>query len=228
MTAKRKRMTREERRQSVLRAAARVFAEKGYRLTSIDDIVEAAGVSRGLFYMHFDSKKEAFLELIEAYFAEFAGILKKNHLQLDKVISENGNILEAWRGNLLRILSFHNDNSNLTRIIYREALGRDEDFSERIDELSGLAHKLYSEEFRLMASKGLIRLEDVDLVTSINLGATIYVIMEHLLEKNNVDIEEIADRLLEYHTRALVYPGFDVEAILKDTLDKPTRKKKRR
>jgi len=41
MTAKRKRMTREERRQSLLRAAERVFADKGYRLTSIDDIVEA-------------------------------------------------------------------------------------------------------------------------------------------------------------------------------------------
>jgi AcrR family transcriptional regulator len=37
-----------------------VFAERGFHLTRVDDIVDAAGVSHGIFYRYFDSKKEVF------------------------------------------------------------------------------------------------------------------------------------------------------------------------
>jgi AcrR family transcriptional regulator len=53
----------EERRRSILLAAARLFAEKGYHATTMDDIAERAGASKGVIYYQFRSKDEIIAEL---------------------------------------------------------------------------------------------------------------------------------------------------------------------
>ena len=45
-----------ENRRRLLDAATRIFEESGYLAPSVDDIAQAAGVSRQTFYRHFDSK----------------------------------------------------------------------------------------------------------------------------------------------------------------------------
>ena len=52
-----KRMKAEERKQSILRAAAPMIARRGFRGTSVRDIALAAGVSEALLYKHFPSKQ---------------------------------------------------------------------------------------------------------------------------------------------------------------------------
>ena len=52
-----------ERKQQLLDAAARLFAEQGYAATRVVDIVDAAGVAKGLFYWYFDNKEALFREL---------------------------------------------------------------------------------------------------------------------------------------------------------------------
>jgi AcrR family transcriptional regulator len=46
-----------ERYSAILQAAERLFGEKGYRGVSIDEIADAAGVSKGLVFYHFTNKK---------------------------------------------------------------------------------------------------------------------------------------------------------------------------
>jgi AcrR family transcriptional regulator len=52
-----------ERKQQLFDAAARLFAEQGYAATRVVDIVDAAGVAKGLFYWYFDNKETLFREL---------------------------------------------------------------------------------------------------------------------------------------------------------------------
>lgn len=52
-----------ERKQQLLDAAARLFAEQGYAATRVADIVEAAGVAKGLFYWYFENKEALFRNL---------------------------------------------------------------------------------------------------------------------------------------------------------------------
>jgi AcrR family transcriptional regulator len=77
---KRKRMTqaerREETRELVLAAAARVFAKRGFHATSLDSIAEEAGFSRGAVYYNFADKEELFLELLDRRCAERAQDLR--------------------------------------------------------------------------------------------------------------------------------------------------------
>jgi len=48
----------------LLEAAERVFSEKGLDRAKVEDITTQAGLSKGAFYLHFDSKGDAFKELL--------------------------------------------------------------------------------------------------------------------------------------------------------------------
>ena len=54
-----------QRREDLLKAAARTFIELGYFETRATDIAKAAGVAHGTFYTHFDSKDQVLGVLIE-------------------------------------------------------------------------------------------------------------------------------------------------------------------
>lgn len=56
---------RERTRQELLRAAARVLAERGFHETKIADIAAAADVGVGTFYLHFDTKDALFDALVD-------------------------------------------------------------------------------------------------------------------------------------------------------------------
>jgi AcrR family transcriptional regulator len=51
----------ESRRQTILEAMVRVVGRKGYKLTSVADVIEEAKTSRTTFYKHFEDKHECFL-----------------------------------------------------------------------------------------------------------------------------------------------------------------------
>lgn len=52
-----------ERKQQLVECAAELFSTKGYAETRVKDIVDAAGVAKGLFYWYFDNKDEVFAEV---------------------------------------------------------------------------------------------------------------------------------------------------------------------
>jgi AcrR family transcriptional regulator len=62
-----RRLTAEERRSQLFDVALSLFAERGYAATTMDDIAEAAGVTKPLVYQHFDSKRALYLELMDVF-----------------------------------------------------------------------------------------------------------------------------------------------------------------
>jgi len=61
-----RRLTAEQRRQQLVAVALELFARRGYRATTMDDIAEAAGVTKPLVYQHFSSKRALYLELVNS------------------------------------------------------------------------------------------------------------------------------------------------------------------
>ena len=53
------------RRRQLLDTARAVFAERGFHSTSMNDIAEAAGVTKPVLYQHFSSKRDLFREVLE-------------------------------------------------------------------------------------------------------------------------------------------------------------------
>ena len=61
-----RRLTAEQRRRQLFAVALGLFAQRGYRATTMDDIAEAAGVTKPLLYQHFSSKRALYLELVDS------------------------------------------------------------------------------------------------------------------------------------------------------------------
>jgi len=77
-----RRLTRAEQqaetRRRLLQAAERVFRRRGFAGSSVEEIVETAGFSRGAFYSNFDSKEALFIELLHArVYDEFRRMLER-------------------------------------------------------------------------------------------------------------------------------------------------------
>jgi AcrR family transcriptional regulator len=56
---------RSEREDQLLEAATRLFKQKGYHNTSMQDIADALGVQKGSLYYYIDSKEELLRQLLE-------------------------------------------------------------------------------------------------------------------------------------------------------------------
>ena len=67
----------EETRQQLLSAALEVFANKGYEATRLSDIADAAGLTRGTIYWHFENKADLFRKLIADHIDPFVLLINK-------------------------------------------------------------------------------------------------------------------------------------------------------
>jgi AcrR family transcriptional regulator len=51
----------------IVTGAGELFAERGFAATSVGDVVERVGITKGAFYFHFDSKSQLAREVVEGY-----------------------------------------------------------------------------------------------------------------------------------------------------------------
>ena len=76
---------RQEKKELIMETSLELFAEFGYHTTSISQIAKKAGISKGLIYNYFESKKDILDELLKHGFDEVAENFDLNH---DGVLSK--------------------------------------------------------------------------------------------------------------------------------------------
>ncbi|MDH3944602.1 MAG: TetR family transcriptional regulator [Anaerolineae bacterium] len=86
-------------RENLLSAALRVFSQKGYSATRLDDIAQAAGVTRGAIYHHFGGKEELFMALVSE---REAGVNKI----AQQIVAEGGSASLVLRRLLVRLFEY--------------------------------------------------------------------------------------------------------------------------
>jgi len=57
----------EETRSKILESAIKLFSTRGFNAASVDDICKDAGISKGAFYHHFETKQALFLALLDGW-----------------------------------------------------------------------------------------------------------------------------------------------------------------
>lgn len=87
-------------RQNVIAAAKRIFCEKGYSATKLEDIGQAVGMTRGVVYWHFKNKAELFQYLVE-------DAIDSIEILVDEVLAEELSIMERLRKLFLRSQENH-------------------------------------------------------------------------------------------------------------------------
>jgi AcrR family transcriptional regulator len=71
------RLSATARREQLLDVALEVFAHTGYHDTSMNDVAEAAGVTKPVLYQHFESKRELFQALLDAVGARMLNAIRE-------------------------------------------------------------------------------------------------------------------------------------------------------
>ncbi|WP_345619098.1 TetR family transcriptional regulator [Streptomyces ziwulingensis] len=85
-------------RQALLRAALRLFTERGYEETTVDDIAAAVGVSQRTFFRYFASKEEVAScasRLAESHFVEAVRARPPGEAPLDALRRA---LMQSWDG----------------------------------------------------------------------------------------------------------------------------------
>lgn len=83
--------------EDVIRAAVQLFAARGYANTSVQEIVDAAGVTKGAMYHYFESKDDLLFGIYDTVLS-----LQKTHL--DAIISAGGEVDEVLRAVCVDVL----------------------------------------------------------------------------------------------------------------------------
>jgi AcrR family transcriptional regulator len=92
-----RRLPAPERRALIEQSAARLFAERGYVATTVEDIVAAAGVSKPMLYRHFESKRELQMKLLERRRDELAAAPLDRFLAGEgEPVERLGAMIDAW------------------------------------------------------------------------------------------------------------------------------------
>jgi len=95
----RPRADRAARRAELASTAANVFAERGVANTAVSDIVKAAGIAQGTFYLYFDSKDDVLLAVVELLVAQMVTAIDAEFDMPDATAVEK---LRALSGVLVR------------------------------------------------------------------------------------------------------------------------------
>lgn len=211
-------------RESILSTAAEIFATQGYRSTSLMDVVRKSGCELPVVKIHFESKRDVFLALIGKYFKEYVELLEDNHRRFSKALGKGGEAFEVWRKNTIRIFKYHATNPSLSRVVFRDAMSMDVDYSWIVDELSSLIKLQMMDVLHLLKNSGLIDVPDLDMAATLMLGSVNAAISEFVLFGKKRKPEAIADQVLEYFFRAMTPAGVTVEDAVKRLKEASARK----
>jgi AcrR family transcriptional regulator len=115
-TTVRRRLSSEERRATIVEAAGRLFGDRGYDASRLDDIAAAAGVTKPIVYRHFDTKRALYLALLERHrddLASFAAMIDAEEGTADERLRT---VLDVW-------LTYVEAHSYAWRMLFRDSGG---------------------------------------------------------------------------------------------------------
>ena len=125
-------------KRKIFETSMKLFAEKGYDATSIEDITETVGVAKGTLYYHFTSKEEIFDFLIE----EGIKLLQNS---VDIKTAKYSNYLDKIKAIVLIQIKIVNKYENLINIILTQLWGKEKrnqkcqkliyDYIDKIEEI---------------------------------------------------------------------------------------------
>jgi len=181
----------------LLTAATWVFARRGYRRAGVSDIIERAGVARGTFYLHFESKEAILLAVLE----DFHNRTKDAFEALDGAATAARPlgpraVLEASFRCWLEFFASHRD---AARVVLREARAIDSRFEQALADLRQAALTRFATRFRKFQDEGLAsRAVDADLAAHFQLAVLDELLNWHVLSETPVEIDKLARQFADF------------------------------
>ena len=178
----------------LLLAARAEFATQGMEAARVEDIAKRAGLGKGSFYLHFDNKHEAFLQIVDAFFAETARLSDGCRGNFEHIRNAK-QAADFFREHDRQLLEFLLANRDVLRMILD---GTSPTYSHILDGFLDAKSQQASGDIGEFQKRGLYR-SDVDplIVARIFTGA-FYNIARHLTQlKTKPEIKSLVDTIVK-------------------------------
>jgi AcrR family transcriptional regulator len=193
---------RDKRRGELLRAATRVFARKGYWAASISDIIQAAGVARGTFYLYFRGKQDVFVAIVDNFRAEQKRLLQERGPEEGPVTLENSRA--RIRATVLSWLQFYFRNLDAASISIRDANRIDPTAARKREELRQAVRSVIFQNIVRLQKAGLYRRKvSPELAAHFVLGMFDEIAATRLQRARKRDLPWLADQFVEFEFNGL-------------------------
>src|SRR5947209_17782025 len=151
------RMKSEERRAAIVKAAIRLFAEKGFRGATTRELAACCGITEPVLYQHFRTKRDLYTAIIEAK----AGEVSPRAATLAAAAqSDDDRRFFTTLGEL--ILTRYRDDPELTRLLFFSALEGHELSDLFYERLYAGSYKLVAEHIKRRVREGRYRKTNAD------------------------------------------------------------------
>ncbi len=195
---------KESRRRQIVDAAIQVFAAKGYRVASIADIIQQAGVARGTFYLYFASKEAAFHAALDRFLALFQEMARK---EVARDYSNPLTLGAGLRESLLDWLRFLLQHRQLTKIVFRQAAAVDPDYEAKYLEIVRATQARSVNAIRFLQSVRVLRADlDPQFLNAVFFGVTMQIVLRAIAENAEPDLEAVADQWLSLLRSGVLCP----------------------
>lgn len=188
-------MEREERRNQILECAKKLFSEKGYHATTVADIIEAAKIARGTFYLYFESKRGIFEALLEHLFEVLRSKLKR----IDVSEGTLASVVEQIHTNVDGIIGVFMSQREMTKILLSEAVGLDAGFDRKLFDFYNRVNQLLRQSLERGTAMGILRPIDERVVSSSILGSIKEVMYHYVMGDELPDRETIVREIMNYN-----------------------------
>jgi AcrR family transcriptional regulator len=186
-------MDKAERRQQILNHARDVFAKRGYHAAKIDDIVAAAGVARGTFYLYFEDKRGIFEEIVDRVLARIGMTI-----QTVDPHDPNRTVADQIRENIRRIVGILLEDRATTKIFLSDAVGVDPLFDRKLQSFYDELATLLQTSLEDGQSLGIVVPGDAQLYSYLTLGALKELLYQVVLRGWEQPIDRLVDETFAF------------------------------
>jgi AcrR family transcriptional regulator len=178
------------RRQEILQSARDVFAKHGYHAAKVEDIVHAAGVARGTFYLYFEDKRAIFEEIVDRLLVRFGMSISR--------VDVAGDVNQQVRDNIRRIVHLLLEDKLTTKMLLSDAHGVDPAFDRKIHSFFDQVGSLLEESLVDGQERGIVVKGNPRLQAIFMIGALKEVMHQVVVRGWDDSEEEIVDALLAF------------------------------
>jgi len=171
-------------RERLLESAKRLFSQKGYYATSVEDIVESAGLSKGAFYFYFKSKEELFKSLVEEM---HLSIVKRLESFLERDLPLEDTLIEHAKVFLEDIYQ----NRHIAQIFLFQLVGTNEEFRELYYTKMSHLRELLARMVGRAIQRGEITYKNAENIVNLYAGFLRMLVLEYVFREKEPDLERV-------------------------------------
>jgi AcrR family transcriptional regulator len=189
----------DDRRQQILAAAKRVFAQRGFHTANVDDICKAARIARGTLYQYFDNKRDVMLALMNETAARVQRILdERDPLRLPEGLElPVATIVAFCQRRTRELLDAVFVDEQTLRLVLRDARGLDGAFDQVVADIDALVLRAMVRDLEAAQAARLIRPGNPHLMARYLLGGVEKMVITAILADETIDLDAIVTAAVE-------------------------------